>query len=70
MYEDAEPVDRDEEISRRWNMFLEQDLPRIDALKAERWIWESAEGHSGSGERFVWGEGDIEITRRPDEPQE
>ncbi len=44
MYEDADPVDRDEEIRRRWSLFLEEDLPRIDAaFKEERWIWESVE---------------------------
>ncbi len=45
----------------------------LAVLKEERWIRESddpGEGPSGRGERFVWGEGDIRITRRPDEPQE
>ncbi len=69
--EDATDLEREEEIRRHWTEFLGEDLPRIDAvLKEERWIWESdesSEGHSGRGERFVWGEGDIRITRRPDE---
>ncbi len=75
MYEDADPGDRDEEIHRRWRLFLEEDLPRIDAaLKKEAWVWESNddvdEAQARSGDRFVWGEGDIRITRRPDESQE
>jgi hypothetical protein len=31
---------------------------------------EKAERPSSSGSRFVWSDGDIRITRRPDEPQE
>ncbi len=73
-YEEASESDREEEIRKHWAEFLGDDLPRIDAaLKEERWIWESDEPdkeHPGRGERFVWGEGDIEITRRPDGPQE
>ena len=74
MYEYVDPVDRDKEIHKRWAEFLDDDLPRIDAaLKGERWIWEPDEPdekHSGRGERFGWADGDIRITRRPDEPQE
>jgi hypothetical protein len=74
MYEYADPVDRDKEIHKQWAEFLNVDLPKIDAaLKEEKGIWESDEpdeGHSGRGERFGCGDGDIEITRRPDEPRE
>ncbi len=73
-YEEASDSDREDEIRRAWAEFLDVDLPRIDAaLRGERWIWESDEldeGRSGRGERFGWGDGDIRITRRPDEPQE
>lgn len=73
-YEEASDSDREEEIRRVWAEFLNDDLPRIDAaLKGEGWIWESDEpdeGHSGRGERFRWGDGDIEITRRLDESQD
>ena len=67
---DVSEAERTEVIRARWAEFLDVDLPKIDAaLKGERSIWESDEGHSGRGGRFGWGDGDIEITRRPDEPQ-
>ena len=69
-YEDLDDEEREEEIRRQWDEFLDNDLPRIDAaLKAEEWILESVEpdeGQSSQGSRFVWGEGDIEIDRRPE----
>ena len=44
MYEIADHEERKREISKKWTEFLENDLPRIDAvLKNERWIWESGE---------------------------
>ncbi len=70
IHEDALDSEREQEIRRQWAAFLEEDLPRIEAaLKKETWIWESvepAEGRSSQGSRFVWGEGDIEITKRPE----
>jgi len=73
MYEYADPIDRDNEIHKRWAEFLREDLPRIEAaLTNEEWIWQSDEfdgGQSGRGERFGWGDGDIVITRRPDESE-
>ena len=37
-------AEREEEIRRQWEMFLDEDLPRIDAaLKREAWVWESTE---------------------------
>jgi hypothetical protein len=41
MYEEADPVYRDEEIRKRWDEFLDKELPRIEAaLRSEAWIWE------------------------------
>ena len=72
-YEEAGDSDREDEIRRVWTDFLDGDLPRIDAvLRGERWVWgsdEPDEGISGRRERFGWGDGDIEITRRSDELQ-
>jgi len=43
-YEDTSDTDREEEISRQWSEFVEDDLPRIRAaLSEEEWIWESDE---------------------------
>ena len=43
MYEEADPVDRDEEIRKRWEKFL-KDLRCIEeALRKETWIWEPVE---------------------------
>ncbi len=43
-YEDLDDEEREKEIRRRWREFLDQDLPRIDAvLKNEAWIWEAVE---------------------------
>ena len=44
-YDDSvEDTEREREIRSQWAMFLEQDLPRIEeALKGEKWIWESTE---------------------------
>jgi hypothetical protein len=40
-YEKLDREQREQEIRRKWDEFLENDLPRIeDALKAEAWIWE------------------------------
>ncbi len=65
-YEDYSEQEREREIYRQWTKFLE-DLDRMKAtLREETWIWESDEGHSGSEERFVWGEDDIRITKRPE----
>ncbi len=66
-------IDCEEKIRKQWEEFLNQDLPRIEAaLKEERWIWEPVESDeepSSQSERFMWGEGDIEITQRADEPE-
>lgn len=44
MYEIAAHEERKREIQKKWDDFLENDLPRIDAvLKNESWIWESSE---------------------------
>ncbi len=41
-YENTTNGQREQEIRRQWNEFLERDLPRIEAaLKKERWIWKS-----------------------------
>jgi hypothetical protein len=70
-YEDASDSEREQEICRQWDEFLAKDLPRIDAaLKNEAWIWESEEpdaDRSSEGSRFVWGEDDIRITKRPED---
>lgn len=72
-FEEATDEVREEEIRKHWMEFLEDDLARIDAaLERESWIWESNEASesaksSGSGSRFVWGDGDIRITQRPGE---
>ncbi len=69
-YEDASDSEREHEIGKQWDTFLAEDLPRIEeALKKETWIWESVEhveGQSSQGSRFVWGEGDIQITKWPE----
>ena len=68
--EDALDSEREQEIRRQWNRFLDNDLPQIEeALRREAWIWEYTdpdEARSGQDGRFVWGEGDIEITKRPE----
>lgn len=72
-FEEATDEVREEEIRKHWTEFLEEDLPRIEAaLERESWIWEPNEASksaktSGSDSRFVWGDGDIVITRRPGE---
>ncbi len=72
--EGATDEEREREIHRQWAEFVEGDLPRIEgALREEIWIWEPEEvdeGSPGTGERFGWGEGDIRITKLPDEPHE
>lgn len=41
MYEGTTSEDREAEIHKNWNAFLEEDLPRMDAaLKRESWIWQ------------------------------
>ncbi len=43
-YADLDEKERNEEIRRRWNQFIEEDLPRIEAaLKKETWIWDPVE---------------------------
>lgn len=43
-YEDASDREREQEIRRQWAAFLEEDLPKINAiLKEEAWIWDSVE---------------------------
>jgi len=43
-YSEATDAEREVEIRKNWDDFLENDLPRIDeALKKEAWIWESGE---------------------------
>ena len=43
-YEDLNDEEREQELHRQWNEFLEQDLPQIEeALNKEAWIWESTE---------------------------
>lgn len=43
-YQGASPEEREQEILGHWNLFLNEDLPRIEAaLKKEPWIWESVE---------------------------
>lgn len=70
-YEDHGQEEREQEIRRRWDAFLKEDLPRINtALDGEPWIWEPVEpdeGRSSQGSRFVWGENDIVITKRPED---
>jgi len=40
MYEAVPNNEREAEIRKNWDDFLENDLPRIDdTLKQERWIW-------------------------------
>jgi hypothetical protein len=62
--------EREGEIRKQWRKFLDKDLPRIEAaLKQETWIWDSVESdkaRSSQESRFTWGEGDIEITKRPE----
>ena len=42
-YEDASDDELEEKIRKHWTAFLENDLPKIRAaLKAEDWIWQSA----------------------------
>jgi len=71
LLEAATDKDREKEIHRHWEQFLREDLPRIDAaLKREPWVWESVERDeepSSRSERFVWRDGDIEITKRPED---
>jgi hypothetical protein len=36
--------EREQEVRRQWGEYIDEDLPRIDeALREERWIWESVE---------------------------
>jgi hypothetical protein len=49
MYETAAADEREAEIRKNWDDFLENDLPRIDAaLKNEAWIWDSEESEISS----------------------
>ncbi len=42
-YDDASDDELEEKICEHWTAFLENDLPKIRAaLKAEDWIWQSA----------------------------
>jgi len=73
-YSEATDAEREVEIRKNWDDFLENELLQIDAaLKQERWIWEpddnEIEDAPGRSERFGWSDGDIEI-RRPDEDPE
>lgn len=71
-YEDLDHQEREQEIRRQWEQFLEKDFSRIrEAISKESWIWESNEpagGASKAGNRFVWQEGDVEI-RKPEEDE-
>ena len=42
-YEDDNDDEVREKLRQEWTKFLEHDLPTIDALKQENWIWEAAE---------------------------
>ena len=43
-YEDLDEEEREQEIRRHWDEFLDNDLPRIEeALRREAWIWETVE---------------------------
>jgi hypothetical protein len=47
--ENATEAEREAEIRKNWDDFLENDLPRIDAaLKNEAWIWDSGESEISS----------------------
>ncbi len=69
--QNASEIEREEKIREQWTAFLDEDLPKMkEALKNEAWIWESEEpdeGRSSQGSRFVWGEGDIRITKWPED---
>ena len=69
-YETASDTERVQEIRRQWEGFLDEDLPAIKAaLMQETWVRESiesAEGQSSRGSRFVWGNDDIVIAKRPE----
>ena len=44
VYDKLTREQREQEIRRHWDEFLDNDLPRIEeALRREAWIWESAE---------------------------
>jgi hypothetical protein len=72
-YENLEQEEREEELHREWERFLERDLPGIEAaLQREAWIWEpvkSDEKPTNRLERFVWVESDMEITKRPEDEE-
>jgi hypothetical protein len=43
-YENLDQEEREQEIRKRWDEFLDKDLSRIEAaLKKETWIWEAVE---------------------------
>jgi len=74
-HEDATDAEREAEIRKNWADFLENDLPRIDdALKQERWIWESSdtddEETSSRSENVGWSDGDIETKHPYEDPEE
>jgi hypothetical protein len=46
-YEKLDQEQREQEIRKRWDEFLDKDLPRIEeAVKSETWIWEPVETDS------------------------
>lgn len=41
--------EREQEIRRQWDEFIERDLPKIEAaLKKEQWIWEPVQQSEGT----------------------